>query len=108
MCHEYWITRNSITRQVNLHCVDDALENLNAFLAMCRRSCLLEAVAALRADPQGTYHSYPGEYLELSAQNGRVEAAIVLFGDRAEAHLPVPLFIRIATEYVDALNQMCR
>jgi hypothetical protein len=107
MC-DYWITRDYLSRTIHVNFIDRRYQNLNAFLNMARRSCLREAVAALREAPEAPYSRSPGEYLELTAENGIVEAAITLFEDTIPVRMPVGIFCRIVTEYLEEVDTMCR
>lgn len=104
----YWITRDYSARHISVNFSSSYYQNLNAFLNIARRSCLREAVAALREAPEARYSSCPGEYLELTAENGIVEAAIHLFGDDAPVRLTAEDFCRVTTEYLEEMDAMCR
>ena len=106
--YHYWFTRNYIDRDIRFHCLDRALQNMDAFLAMARRSCLRQAVTALREAPDAVYRICPGEYLQLSAEDGMVEAQILVFDDSLPVRLPVGIFCRIVTEYLEEMDAMCR
>ena len=106
--YHYWFTRSLIDREVRFHCMDRALQNMDAFLAMSRRVCLREAAAALQAAPEASYHTSTGEYLALSAEQGMVTAEITLFEDSLPVRLPVDIFCRIVSEYLEEMDRMCR
>ncbi len=106
--YHYWFTRSIIDRDVRFHCLDRALQNMDAFLAMSRRVFLRQAVAALREAPQAAYHICPGEYLQLTAEDGMVEARILVFEDTLPVRLPVEIFCRIVSEYLEEMDAMCR
>ena len=104
----YWIIRDDIDNHVHIGFLDSRYQNMNAFLAMACRGSLREAVEALREAPEAAYRTYPGEFLELRAEHGMVEAEIDIFGDRAVVRLPVDFFCRVVTEYLDEEDRMYR
>ena len=96
----YWFTRDIFAQQVRVHLTDWDLENMDAFLAMSRNSELRRIAAELEGYEGGRYSAFPGEYLELTVENGLVTAQIHLC-DAIPCRLTVQYFCRLVTEYLE-------
>ena len=105
---DYWISRDYFGRRILVKFGDSDYENLNAFVNMARESCLREALAALEKKPEASYSMIPGEYLQLTAENGIIEAKIGISGGATPVRMPVEDFCRIVTDYLEALDAMFR
>lgn len=96
----YWFTRDIFAREVYVHFLYGHLENMNAFLAMSRNSELRRIAKELEVYEGGSYSWFPGEYLELSVENGMVTAQICLC-DALPCRMNVDFFRRLVTEYLE-------
>lgn len=108
MNFSYRIIRDDIDNRVHINFLDSRYQNMNAFLFMACGDSLREAVETLREAPEAPYRTCPGEFLELRAEHGMVEAEIDIFGDQAVVRLPVEIFCRVVTEYLDEEDRMYR
>ncbi len=104
----YWIIRDDIDNRVHVRFLDSRYQNMNAFLFMACEDSLREAVETLREAPEAPYRTCPGEFLELRAEHGMAEAEIDIFGDQAIVRLPVEIFCRVVTEYLNEVDRMYR
>ncbi len=106
MNYFYHIVRDDLHEQVHVRFADTQFQNMNSFLFMACEGCLREAVEILREAPEAPYRTCPGEFLELRAEHGMVEAEIDIFGDGAVVRLPVEIFCRVVTDYFDEADRM--
>jgi len=95
----YWFHRDLFSRQVTVCFANSNLENMNAFLAMSRHSELRRILEELEDYRGGNYFAIPGEYLELSVEDGVVTAQICLC-DAWPCRMNVDFFRRLVTDYL--------
>ena len=108
MSQMYWFYRDYDSATIHVNFARPSYRNMNAFLNMARYSVLREVVDHLRAHPTESYRRIPGEYLELAAENGIVDARICMFEDVMPVRMPVGLFVQVAEEYLDEMDLMIR
>jgi hypothetical protein len=104
----YWITRNYIDRMINLNFASSRYYNLNAFVNMARNCELRRVLQAIREDSRTRRFFFPGEYLSLMVENGRVEAEITLFEDCDVVVMNAEDFAIILADYLAEWDEMCR
>jgi len=104
----YWFVRDCFARQITV-CFAGCreLDNMNAFLAMSRHSELRRIVDDLADYQSGRYFACPGEYLELSVEDGVVTAQICLC-DAIPCRMGVSFFCRLVTDYLAEWETMLR
>lgn len=95
----YRLVRDVMHCSVRVHSPLSALQNMDAFLEMSRLSRLRSILEDLADYQGGSYHACPGEYLELSLEDGCVTARITLC-DALPCRMPVDFFRRLATDYL--------
>ena len=103
----HWFVRDAMNASVRVCGLGWGLENMNAFLEMSRRSRLRQILEELEDYQGGTYHACPGEYLELSVEDGCVTAQITLC-DALPCRMTVGFFRRLVTEYLAEWDIMIR
>ncbi len=103
----YWFLRNAIDCHISVCFTNRALQNMDAFLAMSRHAELRRILDALGDYRGGNYYACPGEYLELSVEDGRVTAQICLM-DALPCQMTVPFFCCLVTDYLAEWEAMRR
>lgn len=101
----YWFIRNDNDRQITVCFARRNLQNMNPFLAMARTSDLRRILEILQNDQGGNYHTSPGEYLSLSAENGIVTARIEI-ADALPCRMGVAFFCQLVTDYLAQWDAM--